>query len=51
MNFFKSLTNLIAMNRTRNALSRLTDAQLKDIGLHRGQIEDRVRQVSMNNRA
>ena len=43
---FGSLRRTWRMKNTRRELSRLTDAQLQDIGIHRGQIDDFTRTVT-----
>jgi uncharacterized protein YjiS (DUF1127 family) len=45
-NFFGSLRQAWRMKSTRLELSRLSDAQLRDIGIHRGQIEDFTRSMT-----
>ena len=40
---FSSLRKGWRMNSMRRELARLSDGQLRDIGIHRGQIEDLAR--------
>lgn len=42
-NFLQSLSKGWRMSSMRRELSRLSDGQLKDIGIHRGQIDDLAR--------
>ncbi len=41
-----SLRRTWRMKNTRRELSRLTDAQLQDIGIHRGQIDNFTRSMT-----
>ena len=43
---FGSLRRTWRIKSTRRELSRLTDAQLHDIGIHRGQIDDFTRSMT-----
>jgi len=45
-NFLGSLRQAWRMKNTRRELSRLTDAQLHDIGIVRGQIDDFTRSMT-----
>lgn len=42
-NILRSLSTGWRMNSMRRELGRLSDGQLKDIGIHRGQIDDLTR--------
>ncbi len=50
MNFFKALITAYQHGKTRAVLNRLTDAQLKDIGLRRNQISEHVQTLFLSER-
>ena len=45
MKIFDTIFHAFQINRTASALHRLSDFQLKDIGLRREQIGDHVRKI------
>jgi uncharacterized protein YjiS (DUF1127 family) len=44
---FKTLTTVSAYNRTYNELQALTDFELRDIGICRGEIHDIAREAQL----
>jgi uncharacterized protein YjiS (DUF1127 family) len=45
--FFKTLTAVSAYNKTYNELQALTDFELRDIGISRGEIHDIAREAQL----
>ena len=45
--FFKAFTAVSAYNRTYNELQALTDFELRDIGISRGEIHDIAREAQV----
>jgi uncharacterized protein YjiS (DUF1127 family) len=45
--FFKTLTAVSAYNKTYNELQALTDFELRDIGISRGEIHDIARESQL----